>query len=558
MADWITDLSRRRFLASLAVAGVAPVWTRLDAFAWQPSPKTFSGEDFELAHKLLFDPGQTIDAGGAPEVHPDLLDLIVIGGGIAGLVVAWKLRDRKLLLLEAGLEVGGVSKSETWQGIEYATGSAYIIDPDPESEDENELAGFTLLEELGLRRPGEDLSKDRSLDRRLSGDANHCVFSNRRVIPEAEVYSLRNRRFFEHVLDSDEYPSVPPTDPALVEALDRVSFRAFLEDAALQRKVYGQTVGAISPIGWEAIEYYCWGAFGTTARETSAYHGLNFFAAEFGDVLVFPGGNGFITRRLGDRIRQHNAQAIRTGAWTLRVERDGDAYAVTTWENGRIHRYRARAAVFAAPLFLAPRIVPSLPQDQVAAIGTLDYRSYVVANVLLKRPARRMFKHPAFRNGYELTRVHGIDVSKVPAEEISGRKVYSDAILADFATRPHATHAVLTVYRPYPYAAGKAKLLTLSYDELESEIRREVIAGFGPHGMAADDIDGVRIARWGHPMLVTRPGQLAGGTLRRASQPQPGLYFAHTDVQGAPAYENSLAAAFDAVKAVTAHLSGRS
>jgi hypothetical protein len=554
MADWISDLSRRRFLASLAIAGATPVWTRLDALAWQTPPKTFSGEDFELAHKLLFDPGQTIAAGGKPEVHPERLDVIVVGAGISGLVVAWKLRDRKLLLLEAAPEVGGVSKTETWQGIEYATGSAYIIDPDPESEDENELAGFKLLEELGLRQQDEDLTKDRSRDRRLSGDANHCVFSNRRVIPEAEVYSLRNRRFFEHVLDSDEYPSVPPTDSALVDALDRVSFRAFLEDAALQRKVYGQAVGAISPIGWEAIEYYCWGAFGTTARETSAYHGLNFFAAEFGDVLVFPGGNGFITRRLGDRIRQHSAQAIRTGAWTLRIDKDADAHVVTTWENGRIHSYRARAVVFASPLFLAPRIVPSLPEDQRKAIGTLDYRSYVVANVLLKRPVRAMFKHPAFRNGYELTRVHGIDVGKVPAEEISGQKVYSDAILADFASRPHPTHAVLTVYRPYPYAAGKANLLTLTFDEMESEIRREVIAGFGPHGLRADDIEGVRIARWGHPMIVTRPGQLADGTTKRASQPQRGLYFAHTDVQGAPAYENSLAAAFDAVKAVTAHL----
>jgi hypothetical protein len=555
MADWISDVSRRRFLASLAIAGATPVWTKLDALAWQASPKTFSGEDFELAHKLLFDPGQTIDTGGTPEIHPELLDVIVVGAGIAGLVVAWKLRERKLVLLEAAPEVGGVSKSETWQDIQYATGSAYIIDPDPESEDENELAGFKLLEEIGLRKQGEDLSKDRSLDRRLSGDANHCVFSNRRVIPEAEVYTLRNRRFFEHVLDSDEYPSVPPTEPGLVEALDRVSFRAFLADAALQRKVYGRTVGAISPIGWEAIEYYCWGAFGTTARETSAYHGLNFFAAEFGDVLVFPGGNGFITRRLGDRIRQHNAQAIRTGAWTLRIEKDGDAYAVTTWENGRLHRYRSRAAVFSAPLFLAPRIVPALPEDQRKAIATLDYRSYVVANVLLKRPASAMFKHAAFRNGYELTRVHGIDVSKVPAEEISGRKVYSDAILADFAARPHPSHAVLTVYRPYPYGAGKSNLLTLTYDEMESEIRREVIAGFGPHGLRADDIEGVRIARWGHPMIVTRPGQLADGTMRRASQPQPGLYFAHTDVQGAPAYENSVAAAFDAVRSVTAHLS---
>ncbi|HXW06972.1 MAG TPA: hypothetical protein VD833_17195 [Vicinamibacterales bacterium] len=57
-------------------------------------------------------------------------------------------------------------------------------------------------------------------------------------------------------------------------------------------------------------------------------------------------------------------------------------------------------------------------------------------------------------------------------------------------------------------------------------------------------------------MIVTRPGQPADGTLRLASQSQPGLYFAHTDVQGAPAYEHALAAAFDAVEAVTAHLRG--
>lgn len=554
MADWISDLSRRRFLASLAIAGATPVWTGLDALAWQASPKTFSGEDLELAHKLLFDPARAIASGGAPELHPDLQDVVVVGGGIAGLTVAWKLRTRKALLLEAAPEVGGVSKSERWQGIEYATGSAYIIDPDPESDDQRELAGFALLEELGLRQKGEDLSKDRSRNRRLSGDPNHCVFSNRRVIPEAEVYSLRNRRFFEHVLDSDNYPSVPPTDAALVEALDRVSFRAFLQNAALQRKVYGQTAGAISPLGWEAIEYYCWGAFGTTATETSAYHGLNFFAAEFGDILVFPGGNGYITKRLGERITKQSPQAIRTGAWTLRVEKDGPAYAVTTWENGKLHRYRGRAVVFAAPLFLAPKIITSLPEAQRKAIASLTYRSYVVANVLLRRPSSRIFTSAAFRNGYELTRVHGLDVAKMNAEEVSNQKVYSDAILADFPTGPHATHAVLTVYRPYPYDAGRTNLLSLSYDDIEAEIRREVLAGFGAHGLRADDIEGIRVARWGHPMIVTRPGQLADGTVRAASQSQPGLYFAHTDVQGAPAYENSLAAAFDAVGAVTAHL----
>jgi hypothetical protein len=483
--------------------------------------------------------------------------VLVVGGGIAGLTVAYKLRDRNVLVLEAADEVGGVSKAGTWQGIDYAIGAAYIIDPAPDSEDARELAGFRLLEELGLRRRGEDLTKDRSLQRRLSGDANHCVFSNRRVIPEAEVYSPRNRRFFEHVLDSDDYPSVPPADPALVDALDRLSFRAFLENTALQRKIYGRTVGPISALGWEAIEYYCWGAFGTTARETSAYHGLNFFAAEFGAVLVYPGGNGFITKRLAERILRGAPQAIRTRAWTLRIDRDAEGFSATTWEAGRLHRHRARSIVFAAPLFLAPKIILALPDAQRTAIASLDYRSYVVANVLLRRPADRIFASPAFRNGYELTRVHGVDVRKAAAEEISGRKVYSDAILADFAAGRHPTHAILTVYRPYPYAAGRAHLMSATYAQMESEIRREVLAGFGPHGLRAGDIDGVRLTRWGHPMIVTRPGQLADGTIAAAAQAQPGLYFAHTDVQGAPAYENALASAFDAVEAVANYLTTR-
>ena len=554
MRDWTDGLNRRQFFSRLAVLGAVPVWTRLEALAWQTSAATFSGDDLELAHKLLTNPDDTIRAAGTPQVHPDLHDVLIVGGGIAGLTVAWKLRGRNVLLLEAAPEVGGVSKSENWQGIEYAIGAAYIIDPDPDSDDARELAGFRLLEELGLRKKGEDLAKDRSLQRRLSGDANHCVFSNRRVIPESAVYTLRNRRFFEHVLDSDDYPSVPAENRALVEALDRVSFRVFLENAALQRKLYGRTVGPISAFGWEAIEYYCWGAFGTTARETSAYHGLNFFAAEYGDILVFPGGNGFITKRLGERIRQDKPQAIRTGSWALRIEQDGGAYVATTWEGGSLHRRRARAVVFAAPLFLAPTVMPWLPEAQRTAIGTLDYRSYVVANVLLKRPANHLFASPAFRNGYELTRIHGIDVAKVGAEEISNAKVYSDAILADFASGRHPTHAVLTVYRPYPYAEGRENLTTLKFEEMESEIRREVVAGFGRHGLRETDIEGMRIARWGHPMIVARPGQLADGTLRTAAQPQAGLFFAHTDIQGAPAYENALASAFDAVDAVTKHL----
>ena len=79
-----------------------------------------------------------------------------------------------------------------------------------------------------------------------------------------------------------------------------------------------------------------------------------------------------------------------------------------------------------------------------------------------------------------------------------------------------------------------ALLQTLNADILGgTSATRSLEAWCGEHGMAAD------------PMIVARPGQLADGTIKAAAQPQPGLWFAHTDMQGAPAYENALAGAFE-------------
>ena len=551
--------TRRQFLAHLAIAGLSPAVAGSDPLAWFQPPRRFTGEDVENAHRLLTDP-QAILSSARIEPRPGVLDVLIVGAGVSGLAAAWWLRDRRIALFERESEPGGVSRSETWNGLEYALGAAYIIDPDPESEDVREKRGFELLRDLDLRVVGEDLARDRTRERRLSGDANHCVFTRRRVLREAEVYSPRNNAFFEAVLDSDNYPSVPAADPELVNQLDRISFAQFLTEGALQRKVYGRSMGPVSAFGREAIEYYFWGAFGTTAAETSAYHGLNFFAAEYGDILVFPGGNARITRRLAERLGASNPGALRTSATVLRLERNEKAgtWAAFVHEGGTVRRYEARAAIFASPLFLAPKLIPSLPDEQRRTLASLDYRSYVVANVLLGRPIDRIFASPAFRNGYELTPVHGRDVTRVPADVASKQSVFSDAVVADFPVPRHASKSVLTVYRPYPYAAGRSELLERTYAEFDEEVRRAVVDQFGLHGLRAGDIEDIRVSRWGHPMIVAKPGQLADGTMRRAAHPQPGLFFAHTDIQGAPAYENALAAAMDAVDAVKVSLGRQS
>jgi hypothetical protein len=458
-----------------------------------------------------------------------------------------------VLLLEREASMGGVSKSAAWRGIDYALGAAYVIDPASDSEDPGERRTFALLEELGLRQRGEDLSRDRSKQRRLSGEANHCLFSNTRVFGTDEVYTARNDAFFRHVLDHDRFPSVPAEDRDLVEALDRVSFSAFLKNAALQRRVYGRSVGTLGPRAWEAIEYYFWGAFGTTPAETSAYHGLNFFAAEYGSVLAYPGGNGFITRRIADRLRPLMGDRLRLNAWVVRIEPEPGTgrTRVTVLEGNDLVRYSARHVVYSAPLFLAPRLVPSLPSGQKEAVGSLQYRAYLVANVFLGRSIDRVFAHPSFRNGYELTRLHGVDPAREGAEALSTRKVFSDVVVGDFAAGRQAEAGVLTVYRPYPYSAGRQQLMESSYESLEAEVTRAVLEGFGRHGLRAKDILGVQLSRWGHPMVVPRPGQMADGVLARAAQRQAGLLFAHTDMQGAPAFENALASAFDAADTIS-------
>jgi hypothetical protein len=557
MRDSGNRISRRGFLSGLAVLGLTPIASRVaGAFPSSDAPKRWTGDNFDEAHQIMRNPYGLLRDPASWIKHDEMREVIIVGGGMSGLTCAHLLRDRDVLLLEREPQTGGVSKSENWNGIEYSIGAAYMIDPEP-GEGEEPNPNFDLLVDLGLRKKDEKLDEAHNFERRWShGKDNHCLFTNTEAFSEEEIYSKQNIEFFEHVSEEGPVPDIPPTDENLVKALDSISYKQFLYDAKLQEKIWKKTLGPISPRAREATEYYFWGAFGTNTWETSAYHGLNFFAAEFGNILVFPGGNAFIAKRLTQRIHEHNSETIRTGHYVVQIAPDADKknWSVLAYHQDQVHALRARTVIFSSPLFLAKRMIPELPDDQRAAIESLDYRSFVVANILLKQRLDKIFKEEKIHNGYELTRLHNVDVERQLPEVLNGNKIFSDICTADFASWRQTPYAVLSVYRPFPYASGRDRLRYLTYDYVEAEVRRAVLEGLHNHGLENAHIEDIRLTRWGHPMIIPRPGQMADGTLARARQSQPGLYFAHTDIQGAPAIENALASARAAVTEVKKHL----
>ena len=149
--------------------------------------------------------------------------------------------------------------------------------------------------------------------------------------------------------------------------LDGVSFAAWLRAQSID-----------SPLVTWYMNYCCRDDYGAMAADTSAWAGVHYFASrapEEKGPLTWPEGNGWITKRLLERV----GRFVRTGQMVRRIAQRGTRYVVAA----EGVRYVAEAVIFAAPAFLAPYLI-----EGFGPLPKFEYSPWLTANLTVDRPPR--------------------------------------------------------------------------------------------------------------------------------------------------------------------------
>jgi pseudooxynicotine oxidase len=278
---------------------------------------------------------------------PDSYDVIVIGGGFAGVTAAREcaLRGRSVLLLEARDRLGGRTWSAAWDGHRVEYGGAWVHWHQPHTFSEITRAG------LGVT---------------LGGDAQRAhwhVDGERRsgTIDERDAIAERGwDQFVDGVREALPQPHAPLTAIDALARFDRLSIAQRLDQLALsdeERAVLTaeleslahaplQDAGAVSVLRWHALSGY-------SLKLTQDTGGRVTIRGGTGALLDAIAGAAPFERRLGTPV----AAVLRRGERTEVLTRDGQGF-------------RAPVAILALPLNALGGLEfdPPLPEDKQRAI----------------------------------------------------------------------------------------------------------------------------------------------------------------------------------------------
>lgn len=502
--------SRRKFLLAGSAALVG-----LSVKADRPIAGGFVNDSFQLGH-LLRDRAPFPTTKRA-EKHA----VVIVGGGIAGLSSAWRLHKRgfeDFVLLEMNDQAGGNSRWGENEITAYPWAAHYVPVPGPKATYVREL-----FAELGVLKDG--VWDERALcfepQERLFlygrwqegiepaiglGDKDRDQF--RRL--EDKIHQFRATGAFTIPMElgiSNEQAD-----------LDHISFGEWLSQQGMDSRI----------LNWY-MNYCCRDDYGALASETSAWAGIHYFASrepEEKGPLTWPEGNGWIVRRLLDRV----GEFVRRGTMVHRISTGKRGYSVFAGDT----EYQAEFVIFAAPTFLARYII-----EGVAPLPEFEYSPWLTANITLDH----------------LPTSHGNDSTWDNVVMNSPTLGYVDALHQ--SVRSQVDRTVWTFYWALAQgepAANRRLLLEKDWNYWKEAILHDLER---VHLDIRQCVSRIDIMRFGHAMARPKPGSIFSEQRRRFAHADGRLLFANSDISGFSIFEEAQYRGVTAAEKTLRHVGGK-
>ena len=485
-------VGRRKFLSASSAA--------LAGLSLKSEPKiegSFVNDSFQVGH-LLRD-----RATFPPPKRAEKFPVVIVGGGIAGLSAAWRLRKRgfsDFVLLEMNSQAGGNARWGENEITAYPWAAHYVPVPGAKAEFVREL-----FEDLGVLKNGEWQERD------LCFAPQERLFLYGRWqdgIEPAVGLTQNDREQFQRLEDlfakfraTGEFTiPIELGRSSRFQDLDRISFSDWLHQQGCDARL----------VTWY-MNYACRDDYGALAQDTSAWAGIHYFSsreAEEKGPLTWPEGNGWITRRLLERIGEN----VRTGQLVHRISETKRGVSVFAGET----EFQAEFVIFAAPTFLAPYLLAHFPRRH-----DFIYSPWLTANLTLERLPDSRGAEPSWDTVFLDSPTLG----------------YVDA--THQSLRTHIDRTVWTFYWALvdgTPAQNRQLLLAKDWNYWKEAILHDLER---VHADIRQCVSRIDIMRMGHAMVRPAVGAIFSEERRQLARNDGRILFANSDLSGISIFEEA-------------------